>query len=455
MLYDPRLKEGSFQSVRERFRIIDTLSECKGSDYLVSPAYAFLNDSQQREYFEQEFKKENKLSADFTFEKIKPIIHSNIIVARENIESNIKKVMEYLKKAQAPDTGGWDFISKEDLLKILPTRKDEIKSLQRPRFSNAWTVATCIRALLKWRAYMSDDSVDPYIKKGLGWLRKNKACELHDTFIEGLDSLPAELGPSSIKIYDTSYGLLAFLYAPPEAGGASMESVPYLDTVIRYFSLEDRCWLLNSRPDVGATSYSLYTLIRYYEKCTRPEEDRSRCKYLSDVERLINDGAKWLLENRVKEGWSNSISPERPRVDKTCLAANALIKYCELFQCDDKYFDAVENAVEFVSRNFFFTSEGKDRGWAWLDANNKPDIYMTTLALNMLFKYSGDTNLPHIKHGTIWVLNQWQAENGKNEHDNKEGNSGQIPEIHPMDKVYILCSVLDYLHCRYGRGKQI
>lgn len=136
-------------------------------------------------------------------------------------------------------------------------------------------------------------------------------------------------------------------------------------------------------------------------------------------------------------------------MDKTCLAANALIKYCGLFQCDGEYSDAVENAAKFVSRNLFFTSEGKKRGWAWLDTNNEPDIYMTTLALNMLFKYSDDANLPEIKHGTIWVLNQWQTEN-----DQKEGASGQASGIHPLDKVYTLCSVLDYLHCKYGQANQ-
>lgn len=308
LLYDPRLKEDGLQKTRERFLLLDTLSECEEIDYLLSSEYSFLPETKQREYFEQEFRKQNKLPETFTFERLKPIIHNNKIIAKENIESRILQVIEDLKHGQDSKTGGWDLISQEDLIKSFPARTDEIRSLTRSRFANAWAVATCIRALLKWRAYMSDTSVDPYVAKGISWLRTNKTKERHGTVGEGLDSLPAELGPSDIKIYDTSYGILAFLYAPPEAGG-SIENVPYLDTVVRHFSLEDRCWLLDNRPDVGATSYSLYTLMRYYEKCNHCKDEKKPGCYLGQVKTRIHEGVKWLLENRVNGVWSNSSSP--------------------------------------------------------------------------------------------------------------------------------------------------
>lgn len=445
LLYDPRLQEQSFPKIREKFYLLDTLSECKGIDYILSTEFASIDESEQREYFEHVFRKENNLEESITFDRIRPIIDNNKLLLRKNIESRIINLIEDLKQRQDPDTGGWKLISKNDLVKEYPLRSDEIQNQKNPYFSNGWAVATCIRALIKWRAYMNDISVDSHIEKGLKWLRINKVKEWHGTILEGLDSLPAELNPNTIKIYDTSYAILAFLYAPDEAR-VDIRSVPYIDTVVTYFNSDKKCWLIKGEEDVGATSYSLYTLLRYYKKYKRSESTSVPAHKLSNIEQLILQGAGWLLQNRIRGAWGvgSALFAKEPSVEKTCLATNALIKYCESFDCDQAYYDAVEDAVQYVSRNLFFTYEGPKKGWAWLDKENNPDVFTTTLALNMLFKYAGHANLTEIKQGTIWLLNQWETDGNKN----SDISSG----THPMDKAYILCSVLDYLYSKYRRG---
>lgn len=422
---------------------------------LFGPTFYKMNEEQKQSLFTKFSELQTKGISIKEIERVSEDLYN---LQPTNIIGYIMQAVKWISDRQITfentREGSWKLLKKDDLMNIDETLyKDAAEAIDTyviengEYIPNAWTNSIITLILIKWlsiRKYwfskdleegVSLNEVKTKITKSRDWLKSN--MNQVDS-IKGWSPFIPPINNTIINTYDTSMAYIALTYGSKtwqDIDNFEVQEViqSLLSPILR--DKDSGAWYVhnkNGKIDIGATSYALVALIKY-------NEIKGGKNF---AEHEIIQGIKWLAQSQNVDncGWGENPGMSS-RIDMTCYALMALMKYVDIYK-HDEYMEKIFKGIKFLYEKCErFTNYDDIYSWPTDDKyqGQHPCFKNSSLVLSTLLRCRIPIYNSEIRRGVSGLLRIYKT------YIQKFDESQEKTLIDSLDKAYFLCMLEDYL----------